>query len=434
MNAPAIARRTAPVAPSSAGAVAVAAFLVVVTVLTYRVVANLNVPGAPKLPRMGMQDFRDAVYFPVRAFLDGRDPYDAPALLRAYPSGAPLAPYLPMTLVLHAPLGLLPFETAEAVYYVLLLGAILAVAYVSLRVCDVAPTVARVFGVGAAILASRPGHWSVVLGQCTPLAVLGTCIALWAGRERRLAAGLGLALAAFKPTFGAPLAVLLLARGEGPAVAIGGAIVLVISAGATAVLAAAAGGVGPFVTSIGTSYGAFSAESSVDPGASWSRIDVGALAGRLLGWSPAVGVVLGLGVLAVGALGVARLARMETRGACRLSASLACLTIVGCIYHQGYDLVLLAIPAIALASGGSAWPWRAHPNLRRVLLVLLAIPAVNYVGSENALQRFAYGPGVWLAVTSVNGLAVLATFAGFAFVALRRASDGTRELQGRIVQ
>jgi glycosyl transferase family 87 len=424
-----------PVAGASARAtrptprvVAVAAFVAVATILACRVVANLNVPGAPALPRMGMQDFRDVVYWPARAFLDGRNPYDTPALLRDYPAGAPLPPYLPMTLVLHAPLGLLPFEAAEATYFAILLAAILGVAYVALRAAGVAPTAARVFGVGAAVLASRPGHWSVVLGQCSPIAVLGCAVALWMGRARPLVAAFGLALAAFKPTFGVPLAVLMLARGDRRAAVTGAVLAGAVSAVATAAVAAAAGGLGALATSIGQGYVAFSGDQTVDPAVSWSRIDAIAVTSRLLGWSPGPGVALAIGgaVLALGALGVARLARSATPGARRLSTGLACLTIVACTYHQGYDLVLLTLPATALAFGADDPPWRGRPWARRALLALLAIPAINYLSSEYALERLGFGHGVWIAVTVANGLAVLAAFAILARLALGRADRSTR--------
>lgn len=401
-------------------AVAILAFIAVAAVLTYRVIANLNVAGAPALPRFGLQDFRDAVYYPVRSFLDGHDPYDVASHLHRYPVGDAFAPYLPMTLVLHAPLGLLPFRVAEFVYFTLLLVVNLVVARVALGAAGVAPTVVRVFGVGAAVLASRPGHWGVVVGQCTPIAVLGTCIALSSARERPWRGGLGLALAAFKPTFGLPLALLLAARGDGPGVAIGITIAFVVSAGATAVLAVGAGGIGPLVASLGRAHAAFSAESSVDPAVSWSRIDAIGLLGRLLGQSPAPAITIAVGValLGLGAFGVARLARVDGPGGRRLSSSLACLTILVCTYHQGYDLLLLTLPAIALATGADAWPWYTRPALRGALLGLFAIPAVNYLGSEHALSLFGLGQGVWLAATLADGVAVLAAFAGFTAVAL----------------
>jgi hypothetical protein len=421
---PVPARRTA----ICSDAVAVAVFLAVAAVLTYRVIANLNVPGAPALPRFGLQDFRDAVYYPVRAFLDGNDPYDAAAHLRRYPVGDVFAPYLPMTLVLHAPLGLLPFRVAEFVYYALLLVVILAVAQVTLRAAGIAPTVARVFGLGAAILTSRPGHWSVVIGQCTPIAVLGTCVALGSARDRPWRGGFGLALAAFKPTFGLPLAVLLAARGERLAVTIGVTIAVAVSAGATAVLAAGAGGVPALAASLGHAYAAFSAETSVDPAVSWSRVDAIGLLGRLLGQSPvpAVEIAVGLGVLGLGAIGVSRLARVDDPGGRRVSSCLACLTILTCTYHQGYDLLLLTLPTVALATAADTWPWRARPALRRALLILFAIPAINYLGSEHALHLFGLGQGVWLAATSVDGVAVLTAFAGFAVLALERHDRTSR--------
>jgi hypothetical protein len=401
------------------GAVAVALFLMVAAVVTYRTVANLNVPGAPGVPGFGLQDFRDAVYYPARSFLDGRNPYDPATHLRTYPVGNEFPSYLPMTLVLHLPFALLPFEIAEWVYYALSLLLILLLARVTLDACGVAPTAASVFGLGALVLASRPGHWAVSIGQCTPLAVVGTCISLGAKRERPWLAGLGLALAAFKPTFGGPLAVLLAARGDRRAVLIGVTIAAAVSAAATVVLAASAGGLRPLAASLASAHAAFSAETSVDPASSWSRIDATALVGRVLDRSvgaPAE-MPLGLGLLAGGAWTVAGVAR---RGAAarRLSSSIACLAILACTYHQGYDLLLLVLPLVALATGGTAWPWCERPALRAALLLVLAVPAANYLASETALQALALSRGPWLVATSLNGAAVVAALIGFTAAAL----------------
>src|SRR5262249_58565463 len=90
-------------------------------------------------------------------------------------------------------------------------------------------------------------------------------------------------LAMLKPTYGGPLAVLmLLGRGDVAAVVIGGVVSVALSAVALLPLAHAAGGVGPFVASVGGSATAFSAESTSNAWASFARIDVVALLARAL--------------------------------------------------------------------------------------------------------------------------------------------------------
>src|SRR6266404_6361874 len=68
-------------------ALALIAFLAVVAVLSARALSKLNVPGAPNGTDWALSDFRDAVYYPERAFLDGKDPYDYDNVQRTYPIG-----------------------------------------------------------------------------------------------------------------------------------------------------------------------------------------------------------------------------------------------------------------------------------------------------------------------------------------------------------
>src|SRR5262249_26430170 len=66
---------------------AAGALLVVLGILVHRAVPRINVPGKIDPARWVLQDFRDAVYYPVVAFLDGRNPYDQTAQAEAYPVG-----------------------------------------------------------------------------------------------------------------------------------------------------------------------------------------------------------------------------------------------------------------------------------------------------------------------------------------------------------
>src|SRR5262245_5494362 len=66
-----------------------------------------------------MCDFFGAVYYPVVAFLSGENPYDTERFLALYPVSEPFPLYLPMVLLVHLPLGLLPVQTASMIYFVL---------------------------------------------------------------------------------------------------------------------------------------------------------------------------------------------------------------------------------------------------------------------------------------------------------------------------
>lgn len=168
--------------------------------------------GAPWV----MTDFYSGGYYPVRALLDGENPYDRARFLELYPVADGFPPYLPVTLALHLPFGLLPRAPAAAAYFATTIALTLVLAWSALRLGGGGGreiNVAAVLLAAAIILATRPGHWNLMAGQRTLLYVLGTCAAVRFLRERPLLARLGLALAMIKPTFGVPLAILMLAAG-----------------------------------------------------------------------------------------------------------------------------------------------------------------------------------------------------------------------------
>ena len=86
-------------------------------------------------------------------------------------------------------------------------------------------TIAATLGLTALLLLSRPGHMNLLLGQVTAQVVIGAYVALRWARTRPLLAGMGLALATLKPTYGVPLALLMLfGRGDLGAVVVGVAL------------------------------------------------------------------------------------------------------------------------------------------------------------------------------------------------------------------
>jgi hypothetical protein len=405
-----------------AAPLAVLLFVCLVALVGYRVVANLHVPGQPHLPRWGQADFRDAVYYPVRAFLAGDNPYDARRYMGAYPAGFAFPLYLPATLLLHLPFGLLPFGAAELAYYLTMVGLLPVLALLTLALSGVRATIPRVFGLAALLLASRPGHWSVFIGQYTVTVVVGAYLALLYARRRPWLAALGLAVALIKPTFGAPLAALMLARRDVRPVLLGLAVATAVSALPAAVLAHRAGGLEPFLASLGESHRAFEAETSVDPASSPFRVDVVGLAGRLLGRGLGDGaeLALGLALLALGCLGVRRLSWLG-EDAARLGASLGCVVMLACTYHQAYDGLVLALPLTALAVGRWAPAGWASARVRWLVFGLLALPVVNYLASGTAIASLGIGGGWWVAVTSLNGVALLGALSIHAWVAFRHA-------------
>ncbi len=393
---------------------AVLAFVAVAALVGMRTIRNLEIPGQPDLPRYGMQDFRDGFYYPMRAFLDGRNPYSPSTLARHYPTSSIFPLYSPITFTLHLPYGFMTIRTAELVHFLLSALWILGVAFLTLRLAELRPSVAAVFAIAAVVVASRPGHSTLYTGQCAAYLVFATYAALRYARSRPWIAALAFAVASLKPTFGVPLAIVLLAMGAGRAVALGSMIALALAALPAWLVVQAAGGVRPFLRSIQENSEVWRNLPDASGATGVYSIDAIAFVDRLWNIPPAVEVI---GTLLLLGLGTYAVARTASRGALLLAECLACFTILISLHHQAYDAVLLALPATALVSG-RLLP-SAHPALRWGLLALLAVPAFNYLGTYQAIAALGLTGTGRLAVTSASGAATAVAFFILVTVALK---------------
>jgi hypothetical protein len=381
-------------------------FALVVGVLAWRGAARLNVPGAPDAQHWALNDFRDAVYYPVVAFLDGINPYDRRAYRAAYPIGTEFPLYAPHTLLVHLPFGLLPYEAARVVYAAIVVALTVVLAALALEAGGAARTGARVLGLAALLLLSRPGHNNLMLGQVTAQVVIASWVAIRWAATRPALASVALAVSLLKPTFGVPIAFLLWCRGDRRAALGGAALAGVAGLAVVARLVVAAGGVGPFVASLTDNLGGFDGAPLVNPATSPFRIDTAALVARVLDWhSRAAELPMTVAVLALAGLVLAALRRGGRAVRGPVATALVCTATLACIYHQAYDLLLLVPPAMALvAARVSADGWT------RVLLALLVLPMANYLATDTSLRRLDLEGTAWVVVTSLNGVAVTAAF------------------------
>ncbi len=392
----------------------VAAFVVMAAVVTLRTWHNANVPGRPDLALYGLHDFRDVFYYPARATLDGRNPYAADSYQPAYPVARPLAPYAPTTLLLHMPFALMPYTTARWVHYAMNLLLLLVLARMCLHECGVYATTALTFGLGALLLATRPAHMTLYIGQCAIYVVIGAYLALQYGRRRPWVAGLGLALACVKPTYGVPLALVMLVRRDFRALAWGAGVTAVLLAIICGILVVDGGGVTPLIVSFRDSYTRLLQDTSANPASSIIRLDVVALVARLLRHEigRTLEMAISLTVLAVGLWSVWIVDGTPLDERRLLSTTIACLMTLTFTYHQAYDGLLLALPAVALwTADDRAGLGRAVPFVLRCLLVaLMLVPAVNYGATETLLRAFGLKSdhGMWRLITSANSIALTA--------------------------
>jgi hypothetical protein len=392
---------------------AVALFVAVASLLFYR----------SSIGGLELRDFRDAIYYPVVALIDGNNPYDTAAYFRTYPVQQEFPPYLPGLLAIHLPFALFHFEAAQVVYFGLTTMLTVALACVTLLACGLSVSAMRACGLATLIIVSRPGYWNLALGQVTVPVVIGTYVALQFAEKRPWLAALGVALALMKPTYGVPVGVLLLARKNLRVVVLGGIIAGLVSAGPMIALVRASGGPAAWIVSLQESYAGFTADPDAGASSSPDRVDAAAAVARLLGHAPSTADTLGISllILGLGGLAVWHLRAAPDQRTRTLSNSVACLSVLTCTYHQAYDLLLLALPLSALVTNRWA-PAEASPRMRGPLLAVLMVPAFNYLCAGRVLKSLQITGGWWTVLTSVNGCMLLTAWCLYLAVVFRKGS------------
>jgi hypothetical protein len=381
-------------------------------------------------PSKSRLDFEIAIYYPARAFLDGLDPYEQHAYLARYPVQAPFPPFLPASLLLHAPLALLPPGPSSTLYLYVSLALVFACARLALAFTERPTGPTAVITVVALVLLSRPGRLALRLGQLSFEPICGTYLALYFARRSPGLAGVGLFLASLKPTFGVPLGLLMLARRQIRPVAIGFALTLLVNSALAVVLIRRAGGVAAFRAHLEATFDA-SRQGIVEtsnPIMTSLRTDAASLLGRLRGHPlPSRGqAMVALAVLATAA-GVLQLRGRGRAGTGEgMVAGFVCVAMLLSGYHQAYDLSLLILPAVVLARGPPGLV-ATDRMFRLVLGGLLLLLGANYFASEGALARFGFERETrgWLLVTSVNAVALLLAFVVYAVALARHATTAS---------
>jgi hypothetical protein len=375
-------------------------------------------PSAGKLgARWVMTDFQSSTYYPVRALLEGENPHDRERFQELYPVGeSAYGPFLPVNLIVHLPFGLLDPALAAFVYFIVQILLTLALALVALRLAGGDTSVRSVALVAGLLLLSRPGHWTLLLGQPSLLLTVFCYCALLLARGAPVWSGLALSMAAYKPTFGLPLALLMLAAGHWREVGIGALFGVALNLPPLALLAANAGGAVAFVERLLAGYAGWQQHPQANISTSPWLVDAPSLVSRLmdhpLGAAPQV--ALALGIVVVAALAVRRIdwARLAERN---IGVGIICTGMLAAVHHLGYDMVLLTAPAVALALG--LLPPELPGWLRRSLAILYVVPAVNWVATLGVLEALQPSRGVWVLLTSVNAGCVLLLLLGHVGIA-----------------
>ncbi len=407
--------------PAWAGALLL---VVVVTLLGVRLHAKLDVSGSSSPEFWAMQDFRNAVFYPGVAVGEGVNPYDRVLYVKRFPAGRQGFPaYSPLSVLLHAPFGVLPYAASEWTYFVLVVALTLAASVFVLSLVGAPAQFGAIALLTALMLASRPGYMNILNGQITMQLVLGTLIALEYGARRPLLAAVGLALATLKPTYAIPLAIVMLARGQLRAVVVGtifGTLGALIGA---AWIALHTGGLASFCRVLMANVEGSGVTPTAAAMTSWIRVDVASLLARALHWNPGLLGSVAVAVIVLGAASVA-LYRLrpgfEDDGARGLAGLIASLAVLLALYHQPYDVLLLVLPVVSLLVGEHADWRRLGRGVRWALFALLLIPFVNYVATDTIVGGLTRGQWPWTTIVSINAVALALAFALGLAVAWRR--------------
>jgi Glycosyltransferase family 87 len=417
-----------PLAHLSARARTVAAaglFIAALGIAALRVGVLTQVGGLRLGAPQAMNDFYSSVYYPVITFLDGENPYDRVRLKALHPEVEEYPPYLPLNLVLYIPFALLPPTKAAIAYFILTAALALPLSVVALRLAGSTLDACRTLLVAGLLLLSRPGHWALISGQHAIFLTLLSYLTLLYARRSPVLSGLALGVCMYKPTYGGPLALLMLAQGYVRPVGFGALVAAVANAPLLLVLTRRAGGTSAFLHKLLVGFQDWQSLKGMDPATnldpmSFNRLDLATFVSRLVGQAQPswVSIVCTAGVLGLTALGLRGLARRRERAE-DLSLALLCLGMLICVYHMTYDIVLLTAPFIALLVHGLPQSGVRIP--REWFVALFTVPCLNWALTQSALEAWQPSHGAWLAVASVNGACLIALFLGYLILALNNS-------------
>lgn len=392
-------------------AAAVCLFVVVLAGLTWRLNQNLLVAGEPSRERWGLADFRDVTYYPAIAAREGVNPYDAAigdseSYLWRYPVGNYFPLYSPLLLLLAQPFTALPLGAAMWVYWAFNVLLLIAFAWMALRITGWNTTIAAVLTLAAILLASQPGRANFNAGQVALPLAIATAVSLAYGDRRPGLTALCVAFATFKPTYGIPLGCLLICRRDWKSGLMGLAAGGLIAAIGLAVVFGRAGDLTPerAFTILAGNQQSFAEHPDVNIIHNKARIDLPAAVEYLLG-QPLPGwanLVIAIGVLVAAGSALLRL-RAGNRQAGGVSAAIALLALLLCMFHNIYDALLLAIPLLGATSASDA-SWKILPAYVRWIVVgLLALPLINVLWTDTfASSVAAFAPAAFSASDSLS--------------------------------
>jgi hypothetical protein len=414
-------------------------FCLVLGGMLWRMSHKVLIPGEPKLSEArgteGMGDYRDAVYYPIRAALDGVNPYDCETKLPR-PDGQPrylqdsrypvlnIFPlFSPLILLLFSPFGLIgDFQLSMWCYGTFNVVLLLVFASALWRAVGKVPSVGGVAALAALILITQPGRANFIAGQVALPLTLALFEALQWARSKPWLSGLMLTLASFKPTFGVPLGLLMLCRKDFRAAGLGALLASLIAAAGLFFVFSRSGDLANIIPILKQNQHDLEAHPGVNPGTSTARIDGLAATDRWFGKSGGTTLRIAVPLVVLSLAGVAVWKRSNDfpgEGATGPSGLIVILAALLSIYHLFYDALPLWIPVLSLLLAPREI-WRGYSvHSQRLLLAFLAVPIFNVfctLSFKGALDRFlasdfpAAAGMLWAFGCTASGISLIAAF------------------------
>lgn len=412
----------------------VVAFLLVLSAHSYRLFTRIHEPGINDVQTRGFVDFHNAIYFPVNSFLSGGNPYSR-QYAESHPDGRSFPLFPPHSLILHAPLSMWPIDHARYVYFGFELLVFGLLTCWILTMVNVKVGIREFLMLGTFIMLTVPCYSQLYLGQLTFQLVLASLVAVYHSRTRPWLAGVALSIAACKPQFAIPIALLLLCRKDWKTVLIGGAIASTLSLIGIFVIGSNVGFT-EFFTELQANYFSLNSHPELgNPAENYRRIDFYPLIvrmtdGGLPNWQK---LAVTFGCLMTGGMGVCALRKYPSFDP--VSNLLICLTTLGCIYHSHYDLLLLVLPLVSI--------WLGHPKIWRKLpawfrwtmfAILLALVwnAFHLTRIQEAFGLDADQSDMrWRIATSLSSLAIVVGIVlctGMSFIISKKVASVTQSM------
>lgn len=380
--------------------VAIVALVISYGIVCYRMTLDRVIPGEPVLSKElglnGMADYRDAAYWPGKAFMAGSNPYNTPQYMTQFPTGNNFPLFSPLLMVVYGALSLLPFNEAASIYTAintLLFGALLAY---SLWVTRGEVTSLSFGFLGAFLFLSQPGRACFHGGQLAAFLTLLAVISLSCSTSHPRLSGIALALCSIKPTFGIPLGIILLAQRRWTPLLLGWGLGAAMGILGLVIIFSQREGLSAMPQILLENQAYLNADPDVDPRTTHVRIDSELLVLRLvpalIGHSSAM--LLPLGITTVAAmllLGPQKNTSAIVQGnkpRIGLAEVFGLVTIGLSMYHLIYDALIL-LPALCALAWSPSVTSELPRRRRYVVLALLCIPFINILWSPTVVSALA---------------------------------------------